>query len=119
MMIRNICLLLASTACGQAFAAETIQCEFSDGILTYRDEFTFPAHGKAAYTFYISSTGEREFEKVCWSKDVSVREQEGTLQLEGELECVDTEKGNARFTFDPVKMTLSGSWRSEYPCRRI
>lgn len=103
-----------------ASAAErTLVCEFSDQILSYRDQFVLGENGIAGVTLLAGTMGGAT-EKVCWSASadaVRYSENSGVVQFEGKLTCADGNTADFSRSVNLQKMETTGPWQGTYPCR--
>ncbi len=94
-----------------------LQCEYSDGTLSYRDHFKIEPNGNTAYFVEVALVWNMEFHKTCWSNDMRAVKEGGQLFFPGNIECVDGGKGETKQYLDLNKMLISGTWKGSYPCR--
>ena len=103
------------TSSALAGTEKTLQCDFSDSTLKYRDVFEISANGSVSYTGNIASLSG-EFSKACWSNDVLAKVEKNEILFSGVVECVGGDQTNLNQTLNLSTMTMNGTWKGSYPC---
>lgn len=116
--MKNVIFILLATFSTPAFAASgTLECVFSDNMLTYKDLIVLREDNTASYEAQFARLGETNFQKICWADRLQVLGSGNQLKLEGTVTCEHDGRGNLQQTLDLDAMTTSGSWKGTYGCR--
>lgn len=100
-------------------APRHFECNFSDGILLYRDLITLKDGGLARVESSVASAGGNEGSFACVDEAASYTEQSALVRLSGTARCADGSEGAFEKTLDLKSLQLNGGWQGAVSCRAL